>query len=88
MEEDDLDPLSEAHAATLGKRRADGQIAHLLGLELQVNDEGYNHRLQVKKTKTGVPKKQGTGQGIVGDKGETKYRKHRKGVAYVPVGCI
>lgn len=72
MEEDDLDPLSEAHAASLGKRRADGQIAHLLRLELEVNDEGYNHRLEVKKK--GVPKKQGTGQGM-GDEGETKYRK-------------
>lgn len=39
-EEDDLEPLAEAHAAALGKRRADGQVAHLLGLELEENDEG------------------------------------------------
>ena len=84
MEEDDLDPLSEAHAATLGKRRADSQIAHLLRLELEVEDEGYNHRLREKKKKR-VPK-QGTGQGI-GGAGGIKTSE-TKGVAYVPVACI
>lgn len=50
-QKDDFKPLPEVDAAVtvLRERRTDGQVAHLVGLELKVHDERQHHRLACRK---------------------------------------